>query len=361
MKLNICLSLALFLTIAVTSCKKSSPAQPSDTTNTPINGVNVYAVGFMVSPADTNHLIAAIWKNGALSTLSTKPSEAHGIAKSGTDIYVAGFYRNTTNQACYWKNGNLVPLESTSDVIYSEGRGIAVQGNDVYVIGNVYTSTSGFAAYWKNGVFHKLPIPDTDTRSYASGITMVGADVFIVGYSSAIYGYACYWKNGILQSLSPTFSSISPAGIAVNNNNIYIIGSTGVGVNGPNYLSERKAYYLKNDNRTELIGTTQAASAKAITFIDNDQYIAGSTIREFNVSRVGYWKNGVFNGPVAEISDATCIATQGTDVYVGGIYSTLSTIQGFNYFRAAYWKNGVITKLTPTQPAGIFDMLVFVK
>jgi hypothetical protein len=367
MKTKSIIQLVLVALFALSSCKKNG-SDLSDNTGTggttgttgePVNGINVYAAGFLLSPIDTSQLIAAIWKNGVPSILSTKPSKANGIARLGMDIYVAGRYRETNNTACYWKNGTLVLLESPSEIIYSEAFGIAFQGNDMYVIGTVYTKISQYAVYWKNGVFNKLPFPDSYTKTTVASITVAGSDVFISGNCYTDRRFMCYWKNGTYNDLPTNLMNVDASGIGVNNNDIHIAVSTGGGFSGPEYLDDGKAYCFKNGSPSALVGTTQAARARAIAFIGNDQYIAGYTIRAFNVPRVGYWKNGAFNGPVADISQASCIKTQGSDVYVGGIYSTLSTMQGYTYLRAAYWKNGVITKLSPTQPAGVVDMIVF--
>src|SRR5271154_3732332 len=79
-----------------------------------------------------------------------------------TDIYMAGslskYYsqqdKRTISTAVYWKNGVLVQL--TDSLTEADAEGIAVNKNDVYVVGSIrrkinkYDETSS-AVYWKNG------------------------------------------------------------------------------------------------------------------------------------------------------------------------------------------------------------------
>ena len=73
------------------------------------------------------------------------------VAVSGTDVYVAGFYTNTSGKqaAVYWKNGTLVPLHDTATG-NAQAKAIAVSGTNVYVAGWVDEGTKS-AVVWKNG------------------------------------------------------------------------------------------------------------------------------------------------------------------------------------------------------------------
>ena len=90
---------------------------------------------------------------------------------SGTDVYVAGYYKNASNKeaACYWKNNPSGLVNLYSDTV-NEGRayGIYLDGTDVYVAG--YFDNDGFtqkACYWRNVVRTPLETTTSDCFSLA--------------------------------------------------------------------------------------------------------------------------------------------------------------------------------------------------
>jgi hypothetical protein len=75
---------------------------------------------------------------------------------------VAGYYYDdSTNTACYWKNGVRTGLAAPGNRSYASS--IAVSGSDVYVAGYYYDISTGTftACHWRNGVRTDLPIPAT--------------------------------------------------------------------------------------------------------------------------------------------------------------------------------------------------------
>src|SRR5476651_771030 len=69
------------------------------------------------------------------------------------DIYNAGYIRAANGHAvaAYWKNGTLVRLGDST--INTMANAIAVDGNDIYVAGNMTNSEQiTTAVIWKNGI-----------------------------------------------------------------------------------------------------------------------------------------------------------------------------------------------------------------
>jgi uncharacterized membrane protein len=102
-------------------------------------------------------------------------SSAHGIAVSGSDVYVAGFSVDVSGHetAAYWMNGAFTELNPPSGNLPTYATGIAVSGGDVCVSGYVEDSSGNYSAVvWVNGVVTLLPMPSGMAQSVADGIAV---------------------------------------------------------------------------------------------------------------------------------------------------------------------------------------------
>jgi len=173
----------------------------SQLTGIVVSGSDVHVAGYLVD-SDWN-VTAAYWKNGVKTTLSGPGAYVTGIALSGSAVYLSGVTATHVSYyftGCYWKNGELVKLE-TPDGWSSEASAIAISGSDVYVSGTMYNYVNNSNTYavvcWKNGVMTQL----TDAYSNAGGTSIVvsGSDVYVSGWiiNSNYESQAMYWKNGV--------------------------------------------------------------------------------------------------------------------------------------------------------------------
>ena len=195
-----------------------------------VNGGTVYTVGAYDAKQynyEPSKMVACIWVNNVKTDLETQPSNATGIAISGSDIYISGNY----NGACYWKNGVRTNLSS------GETTGIVINGSDVYISGYTYGASGAIACYWKNGV--RTDMYDITRYSTTTGIGYSGSDLYISGsykapYMSTERTYNCIWKNdpGTF-AFSPNYSFNISAFKSVSTS-LYII---------TNYWFESKYYY----------------------------------------------------------------------------------------------------------------------
>jgi len=268
-----------------------------------------------------------------------------GVSNTSYDVYVAGSIVSANNKiaAAYWKNGALIRLADS--LTFSETRDIAVQGNDVYAVGDItsadYSTIS--AVYWKNGVETKLASTSNNAQAY--GIAFLENDMYIVGgaFNSSMGAFqAMYWKNGVATVLSG--GSIANA-IAISGTDVYIAGVSGTG-------NDIKATYWKNGVATLLPGGLQA---NAIAVHGADVYVGGNMTN----GAAGYWKNGVAtqltNSAVqnAAAYDVSGIALNGNDVYVSGstfFISPADSLYANSYGSiATVWKNNVAVTL-PANP-----------
>ncbi|MDR2120130.1 MAG: hypothetical protein LBP64_04555 [Tannerella sp.] len=127
-------------------------------------------------------------------------SPADGVVETSgeVDVYVVG--QNDDDQAVYWKNGEMIELE-TDGMNWAIAGAIAVSGEDVYIAGRGwYKSDDNIAAsYWKNGRITRLPfLNSSNLFSSADAIAVSGNDVYITGHDG---GDAVYWKNGEIEKL----------------------------------------------------------------------------------------------------------------------------------------------------------------
>ncbi|WP_295654533.1 hypothetical protein [uncultured Mucilaginibacter sp.] len=190
-----------------------------------VSGNDVYVSGTIFSISAGS--MAVYWKNGTINYLSTNGQQpllgtgANGIVISGSDVYICGEF---DFNAVYWKNGAMATLTTGTDI------GIAVSGSDVYVLGVEQANAQhqyDLPVYWKNGV----PVYLTGFATVSS-IAVQGTDVYVAGNifsTTNIHTVAGYAKNGIITNLNTGFDGSFANAICVNNGNVYVAG---LGYNG---------------------------------------------------------------------------------------------------------------------------------
>jgi len=324
---SIVLSLT-FVTVIV-SCNNDDDNNSSNN-DTPQTSGNVYIAG-------NNGETAVLWSNGEATTFPYET--AYGVAVSGNEVYVVG---SRDNQYCYWKAGQpetptILEGQTTGSspllppyAVSSKGA-IAVSGSDVYA----GSTPSGY--YWKDG--QRVSLPD---GGYVAGITVSGNDVYMAGYDNN-GAEAVYWKNGqkvVLAGNTNALTGCVATGIAVSGNDVYACGSLSnpyVDTNVPEYCT---AVYWKNGQRITL-SSQSVAYTTGIAVHGSDVYVCGNLLPTTNMMQTAvYWKNGqqitlAQNDITTGINAVTTgIAVFGNDVYVCG---TISNSDGST---AVYWKNG---------------------
>lgn len=99
---------------------------------------------------------------------------------STTDIYITGTKKDSTGNQIpmYLKNGEVHNLPIGN---YSSGvaQSIAISGNNIYVAGAVFEGMTHTAVYWKNDTLHTLT--DGAHEAFATGIAVENNDIYILG------------------------------------------------------------------------------------------------------------------------------------------------------------------------------------
>ncbi|QQT33049.1 hypothetical protein I6I99_10975 [Sphingobacterium multivorum] len=324
-------------------------------------------------------------------SLASKPNPVG----NQTDVYIAGSWFDRKTQqtlAAYFKNGEPVVLRDGQNLARTESRlslarSIAINGNDIYVVGNILDSRGrDKAAYWKNQKYISLPIKlqsngDSET-SYANGIEVSNGNVFIFPYQTGTNYYylkngvetnfpdlinpgqindrvhfmsgndiylaygaevAAYWKNGVKIQLENTMgrpNHLQVSSIFVSGSDVYVAGykSYAGTVSGTN---RSMAVYWKNGQEVILStgsGIYATRLTSSIFVVGSDVYVAGMSVDPNTGEPMAvYWKNGqmVILAKGQTFTQALAIAVAGNDVYVAGEHS--------NY--KVYWKNGQEIKL----------------
>jgi len=101
-------------------------------------------------------------------------NKAQGQSTPRGSIYVAGGYRkNGTTIACVWKDGVMQELSIPSGARSSHAKSIAVSGSNVYVAGDYYNSSDiRSACIWVNGKHQNLSVPEGSEYSFANSIAI---------------------------------------------------------------------------------------------------------------------------------------------------------------------------------------------
>jgi hypothetical protein len=265
-----------------------------------------------------------------------------------SDVFVAGYENTSPYPGFFYKNNTktMLPIVANES---SQIEDLLVDGNDVYISGNVnvYPATGNSytqACYWKNNVKVNLPhfVPATG-GNWASGfaITIVNGDIYILGIAQESFGVSSsisVWKNGSQNYYASvpfgSSSSIFARSICVYNNDIYVAGAISDG-------TTNRATYWKNG-----VATTISSALSACSDIKVDQngiHIAYAEYTGGGISTaVKYWKDGVNTTISTQQPQIGKMLVNGTDVYITGAERET----GSSIFKACYWKNGTKTELT---------------
>jgi hypothetical protein len=191
------------------------------------------------------------------------------------DVYVAG---QKNEQACYWKNNQLVMLDAGT-FLGTESIKIIESSGDVYVLGRAYPSGGnnyGASLLWKNGVLTNLSAlyfnQTLNNALIIDDLDVVGNDVYLVGYtkdwSTGEFSLKT-WKNNIATDLLNNNTSNvfnKPCSIKFMNNNVYVTTpDAGIYVN-TTFQSvtngiELKGIAIKNNNEIYVYGSNSITNS----------------------------------------------------------------------------------------------------
>lgn len=321
----------------VATQKDTVAIAPADTVATP----SIYIAG-RESKGDIS--IAVYWKDGVKTELTDGKFDAvaMGIAILNGDVYVAGYVHNSV--ACYWKNGELTLLVKNMESSWANS--ITISGNDVYMTGRKGNN----ACYWKNGKIVMLTdLPNKQPNEgehekedyYADGIAILGNDIYVVGtsyyFTIGFIEEPCYWKNGIINYLDGYREMANDKSISISGNDVFITG-----------LYENKVCYWKNGKIINLTDKEQSFINEKIFVSGKDVYVlATELIGDFEsgiVNKIQLWKNkDLIALESSDNVEAGALFVYGNDVYVAAAQKTAKKE------KICFWKNGKKTVIDECQ------------
>jgi hypothetical protein len=271
-------------------------------------------------------------------TDSSTDAYVNGIAVNKNDVYVIGEIRHwvnsyvVTSSAVYWKNGVLTQLgEGSVD-------GIAFKGNDIYMVGAAWGKgkEQDQAIYWKNdkafslgkGRLNSICIDGDDI--YMAGCRLYAVEMPSASYLAKNYEYypaATYWKNGRPIALNDTTNGKTDANnIFVQDGDVYTAGSD-------NYRESIPVCW-KDRTRFELASKSYPAGyVSGIVVDDLGKYtLCGAVNAGHNRYLAVYWQSARMRSlpHLGENSRSSAISMLGNDCYIAGS----------DQYHPVYWKNG---------------------
>ena len=238
-----------------------------------ISDQDIHAIGWITD----NGRIPMYWENGQSVELEdlTENDELIGICTSGKDIYICGTRSNEFpyhKTLRYWKNGSLIHESEASTESYIKVKDIAVNGNDVFIVGQEYPN----AILWKNGT--PISLSDGMGVDEANRIKIIGTDIHIIG-TRYIPGNVLirYWKNEILTSIG-NLNTGAAIDFTFSESDIFITGYK----NSLVYSTERLIpKYWRNDIEHTLSNSPTNRYGASIEVTDDALYILNN---EFGLS-----------------------------------------------------------------------------
>ena len=207
----------------------------------------VFACGYETIGAIT---VSCYWINGkkySLNNLGTGNSRANSIIidNDTLDFYIAGYYTDGYQKACYWINGNeciTLPVPNYTNPAY-EAISVTLSNGKLYFCGDCDHASvyDCLPCYWIDGEFVELQPGNTDAvvndiKIYNGTVYCIGDE--LIGFANT---YPTLWKdNSIVWSDT---SATNGRKFTVYNGDIYATGY---------YDSNQYPCYWKNGNRTTL-------------------------------------------------------------------------------------------------------------
>lgn len=295
------------------SCSSDS----SDVTDNNSNEGKYFAVGIQYGKNKANNFayMASIWVDGVPTNLSNTVSysTADAIALNDNDIYVVGTETADNNNVVLklWKNN--VGKNITDGAYRVQATDIVVNQGNVYIAGNEYLGllNSPIATIWRNGQAIRLT---TDVISEVNAVYVYGNDIYAAGYKMINdKKTAITWKNGvetILYSEDDDLESIA-TDIYADDSGIYVTGAA-------RNSDKSTAILWKNTVATPLSNPEVYTEAKALFVQNSDVYVCGHEINTDNYQFTGrIWKNGNLIDEIAN-GHLESICIKENKIYTGG-------------------------------------------
>jgi len=316
-----------------------------------ISGTDVYVGGFFTNAGNVpGASYIARWDGTqwhAVGGANAISGPVYDIALSGTDVYVGGFFSNAgnvpgANNIARWNGTTWSGLLSGTFGISSTVNTIAISGTDVYV-GGFFFNAGGvtgadYIARWNGTTWSGLLSGTFGINNSVKTIAISGTDVYVGGAFINAGGVTganniARWDGSTWNAVGPTPSITGTVTtIALSGTDVYVGGNftSAGGVSGADYI----ARWNSANNTWNLVGGASAISGffpfvETIVLSGTDVYVGGNFTSAGGVTGADYiarWNSanntwnlvGAANAINAAVQD---IKVSGSSVYIGGQFT----------------------------------------
>lgn len=259
----------------------------------------------------------------------------YAIAISGSDIYVGGTFTVASNifanRIAKWDGGHWTALgNGVNDAVTA----IAISGNDVYV-GGEFGSPANRVAKWDGANWSSL---GSGVNDYVSALAVSGGDLYVGGSFTMAGGNpanrVAKWNGNNWLPLGsgvedgfPDSNDERVRSLAVSGNNLYVGGYfTIAGGNPVKHIARWDGNSWSSLGVGPLNGANYS-SCIALAVNGNELYAALVILINFRPNSVIWKWNGSSWSMVAGglSGEVYVIASIGSDLYIGGFFSTTAT------------------------------------
>ncbi len=325
-----------------------------------VSGADLYVGGAFTTAGGAPANRVARWNGTAWSALGTGVNGlVKAIAVSGANVYVGGDFTTAGGQPAIglakW-DGTTWSIIGTPLSPFSTVNAIAVMGADVYVAGDIYIDNGIFdggyrnIAKWDGTAWSGL---GQGTRFEASilGLAVAGTDLYAVGNfvqaldtanRTAIAHRVAKWNGTRWTTLGggvqrQTGFSAPVWGVAVSGSSVYVVGDFVASENG--VKGNRVARW--NGTAWSTVGIGLNGTVRAIAVSGTDVYVGGffssigNCIAKWNGTAWSTLGNGLTGGNPAQSIEATVtsLAISGTNLYAAGTFTIAGGVPANNIAR----------------------------
>jgi len=317
----------------------SIPGTDYDINAIAISGTDIYVGGAFAAAGSGLANRIAKWDGSAWSALGSGVSgTVYSLAISGTDLYVGGYFATaggiTVNNIAKW-DITTSTWSALGSGVSSDVKALAISGTDVYA-GGVFTTAGGnpanYIAKW-NGTAWSALGAGLDLRVLCIAIS--GTDIYVGGRFRNAGGSSAdrIAKWNITTS---TWSALGSGtnnyvlALAINGTDLYAGGSfSTAGGNSAN----RIAKWNITTSAWSALGSGLSGNsneARAIAISGSDVYVGGAftTAGGVTVGRIAKWDGTSWSALGSGLNDnLQAIAISGSgDLYVGGYFTSAGDV-----------------------------------
>ena len=228
---------------------------------------DIFVAGMLIDSLVTIDTFAVIWQKcdtGAFIKYKVPDAEFAAMVVNEQGIYYAG---TEGNVAKVWKDGAEQYELGEKTKITS----MCIDGGNIYVVGYDFIDANKIVArLWKNGEEESLNLEKDIT--YAYDVAVNNGNVYVVGSSKRDDKNnhdAIVWTNGNAKKLIiPAMTNSKNAEartICINNGSIYIGGGVDTDSKTP--------YIWENEKESPLVEKMEGAFVKNLKFVNNELYV----------------------------------------------------------------------------------------